>query len=66
MLSGATVIRITAAPLLLLSVTGWIPDKYLVEIPSKTPDAWPVSIGLLYFVVGVVLLCFPSKKSLSA
>jgi len=58
--SWATVARISALPLVVLTLTGWIPNKDL-ELGPKGPWPWEVYIGLFYFIVGLVLLLRPPR-----
>ena len=48
-------------PLVVLSLTGWIPNKDL-ELGPEGPWSWGVYIGFFYFIVGLVLLLRPSQS----
>ena len=59
--SGARIARISAVPLFVLTLTGWIPNKDL-ELGPEGPWSWGVYIGLFYFIVGIALLLRPSQS----
>ena len=56
--SSATMARISALPLLVVALTGWIPNKEL-EVGPKGP--WPLGaiIGLSFIVIGLLGLLLP-------
>jgi len=67
MRSVATLARIAALPLLVVCLTGWIPNKEL-ELGPKGPWPWGALVGLFFIVVGFLgLLCpwepFPKPPS---
>ena len=53
--------RISALPLLVVSLTGWIPNKEL-ELGPKGPWPWGALIGLSFIVVGLLGLLLPRGK----
>jgi hypothetical protein len=57
---GATMVRILALPLLVLSLTGWIPDKDFGAVP---PVPWGPFVGLSFVVVGLLGLLYPRRPS---
>jgi len=52
--------RISALPLLVVSLTGWIPDNEL-ELGPKGPWPWGALIGLSFIVVGLLGLLLPRE-----
>jgi len=54
--------RILIFPLLVLSLTGWIPNKEL-ELGPKGPWPWGALIGLFIIVVGLLGLILPGAPS---
>jgi len=53
--------RIAALPLLVVGLTGWIPNKELA-LGSKGPWPWSALIGLSFGVVGLLGLLLPCGK----
>lgn len=60
--SGPKIVRISALPFLVVSLTGWIPNKDL-EFGPKGPWPWGALLGLLLIVVGLVGLFLPQETS---
>jgi hypothetical protein len=52
--------RISALPLLVLSLTGWIPNKDIEAVP---PLPWGTFVGLSFVVVGLLGLLYPRRPS---
>src|ERR1700756_4129139 len=59
--SSVTMARISALPLLVVSLTGWIPSKDL-ELGPKGPWPWGALIGLSFILVGLLGLLLPRGK----
>jgi len=57
---GASIARVSALPLLVLSLTGWIPDKELEVLP---PLPWGTVLGVSFILVGLLGLLFPGRLS---
>jgi hypothetical protein len=53
--------RISALPLLVVSFTGWIPNKDL-EVGPKGPWPWGAIVGLFFIGVGFLGLLRPGEK----
>jgi uncharacterized membrane protein HdeD (DUF308 family) len=54
--------RIWTLPLLVVSLTGWIPNKEL-EWGSKEPWPWGAIVGLFLIVIGLLGLLLPAEPS---
>jgi hypothetical protein len=61
MQSGATTARILAVPLLVFSLTGWIPNKEL-DLEPKGPWPWGAIVGVSLIVVAIVGMLFPRER----
>src|ERR1700758_5263211 len=59
--SSATMARILAMPLLVVSLTGWIPSKEL-ELGPRGPWPWGALIGLSFILAGLLGLLLPRGK----
>lgn len=56
--SGANIARIAVLPLLLIGLTGWIPNKDF-ELDPTGPWPWGALVGLFCIVVGFFGLLRP-------
>jgi hypothetical protein len=56
----ASIARISALPLLVMVLTGWIPNKDL-ELGPKDPWPWGAIVGIFFIVVAFLGLLRPQQ-----
>jgi hypothetical protein len=59
---GATIARISALPVFLISTTGWIPSRDL-DLPPKGPWPWGAIAGAFLIATGIFGIFLPDTSS---